>query len=69
MVAYGSPSMATIGGTRQILLVAENNAVGHDAETGQELWSHQRPARSDQDANCSQITVVDEWLKKTTSPT
>lgn len=58
MPSYGSPSLATIGGRKQILLVAENCAVGHDAETGQELWSFDRPGNSNADANCSQVTLI-----------
>lgn len=60
MIAYGSPTLATVAGQRQILLVAEAHAVGHDVETGRELWSHQWPGRSGADANCSQVTVVDD---------
>ncbi|MEM9940798.1 MAG: PQQ-binding-like beta-propeller repeat protein [Planctomycetota bacterium] len=60
MISYGSPSIATIAGKRQILLMAESHAVGHDAETGEELWSHERPGNTGQDANCSQVTIVDE---------
>lgn len=58
MPSYGSPTLATIGGRKQILLVAENCAVGHDAETGQELWSFERRGDSTADANCSQVTVI-----------
>ena len=58
MVAYGSPSLRTVLGHDQILLVAEDHAVGHDAETGEELWAFRRSGGSSSDANCSQIT----WL-------
>ncbi|MFT5300825.1 MAG: outer membrane protein assembly factor BamB [Mariniblastus sp.] len=60
MIAYGSPTLATLGGKQQILLVAEDCAVGHDAETGEELWSHSRPGSTGSNANCSQVTIVDE---------
>jgi outer membrane protein assembly factor BamB len=60
MIAYGSPSIETVGGKRQILLVAEDTVVGHDAETGQELWSHERSGSSRGEANCSQVTRVDD---------
>lgn len=62
MVAYGSPSLQTVLGRDQILLVAEDHAVGHDAKTGEELWSFSRPGGSGSDANCSQIT----WLASDT---
>ena len=58
MVAYGSPSLATLLSKPQLLLVAENRAVGHDLESGAELWSHERPGISNADANCSQVTPV-----------
>ena len=60
MVSYGSPTLATIDGKRQILLVAEDFAVGHDIQTGEELWSFSRPGNSSADANCSQVTIVDD---------
>lgn len=59
MISYGSPSLATIDGQRQILLVSQRNAVGHDPATGKELWHHPWPGTSSADANCSQVTVVD----------
>lgn len=62
MVAYGSPSLQTVLGRDQILLVAEDHAVGHDAETGEELWAFSRPGGSGSAANCSQIT----WLASDT---
>jgi outer membrane protein assembly factor BamB len=59
-VAYGSPSIGTVLGKQQILLVAEDHAVGHDPETGVEMWSHLRPGFSNADANCSQVTLVSD---------
>ena len=59
MIAYGSPSLATIGGVEQILLTGEDHAVGHDPETGEELWSFPWPGSSAAQANCSQVTVLD----------
>ncbi|MFK7769202.1 MAG: PQQ-binding-like beta-propeller repeat protein [Mariniblastus sp.] len=58
MVAYGSPALTTIAGRRQIILVAEDKAVGHDVETGEELWNFDRPGSSSGAANCSQATFV-----------
>ncbi len=62
MVAYGSPRLASIGGTNQILLTTEKDSVGHDVETGEELWSHEWLGESNGAANCSQVTVVDDGL-------
>ncbi len=62
MVSYGSPSLATVAGREQILLVGEDHAVGHDAATGQELWSFEFEGNSDSNASCSQVTVVNDHL-------
>jgi outer membrane protein assembly factor BamB len=59
-VSYSSPTLATIGGQPQILLVSEEHAVGHDPLTGKELWNHEWFGISSAQANCSQVTVVDE---------
>ena len=58
-ISYGSPNVATVGGIQQILLVVEDWAVGHDPKTGEELWSHSWLGKSSGDANCSQVTPVD----------
>ncbi len=60
MVSYGSPSLVTLGGQQQIVLVTESDAVGHDIETGEELWSHRWYGMSSSAANCSQVTYVDD---------
>lgn len=62
MVAYGSPRVASVAGKTQILLSTEADAVGHDLETGEELWSHPWLGQSNGAANCSQVTVVDDGL-------
>jgi len=62
MVAYGSPRIASIAGKSQILLTTETDAVGHDIETGEELWSHPWFGQSNGAANCSQVTIVDDGL-------
>ena len=59
-IAYGSPVAATIGGKRQILLVTESYAVGHDVESGEELWNHAWLGQSNGAANCSNVTVVSD---------
>lgn len=58
MIAYGSPNIAVLGGQPTITLVTQDHAVGHDAETGEELWAIERLGSSDGDANCSQVTLV-----------
>ena len=58
MIAYGSPTRATVAGVDQILLVAEDHAVGYAVDDGRELWRHERPGTSETAANCSQVTVT-----------
>lgn len=60
MIAYGSPSLATVAGREQVLLMAEDQAMGFDAVTGRELWKYPRAGHSDGDANCTQVTCIDD---------
>ncbi|MEM9409764.1 MAG: PQQ-binding-like beta-propeller repeat protein [Planctomycetota bacterium] len=60
MIAYGSPSLETLAGKEQIVIVAENCAMGIAPEDGTTLWKVERLGHSGQDANCSQVTIVDE---------
>ncbi len=63
MVAYGSPSVRTVLGRDQLLLVAEDHAVGHAPATGEELWAFARPGGSSSAGNCSQVTwLADDML-------
>ena len=39
--SYGSPTLIEVAGKVQVCLVAEDHAVGHDPETGQELMGSQ----------------------------
>ena len=57
-ISYGSPSLANVDGKMQIVMMAEDHAVGHDADTGEELWAFERPGGSNRDANCSQVNYV-----------
>ena len=58
-ISYASPVIATLDGTRQLVLVCESEACGFDAETGEELWSYPWPGNSAANASCSQAYVVD----------
>ena len=60
MIAYGSPTIATLHGADQVVLIAEDHAVGHDPETGKELWAFEREGHSNTDANCSQVTQISD---------
>lgn len=57
-IAYASPTLATLAGRRQILIVNESTASGHDAATGEQLWSHPWPGRSNGNASVSQAVPV-----------
>lgn len=60
MIAYGSPIIAPLQGKDQVVFIAEDHAVGHDPETGKELWAFERPGKSNMDANCSQVTLISD---------
>ena len=57
-ISYGSPSLATVNGKTQIVVMAEDHAVGHDPDTGEELWAFERPGSSSAAANCSQVNQI-----------
>ncbi len=57
-ISYGSPNLATIAGKTQIVVMAEQHAVGHDPDTGEELWAFERPGSSSAEANCSQVNHI-----------
>jgi outer membrane protein assembly factor BamB len=57
-IAYSSPSLANLAGRRQILIVNESTASGHDPLTGRRLWSHPWPGHSNGDASVSQAVAV-----------
>ena len=57
-ISCSSPAVATVGGARQILIVNEASASGHDPATGRVLWSHDREGRTNANANVSQAVAV-----------
>jgi outer membrane protein assembly factor BamB len=57
-ISYSSPALATIAGVRQILIVNEASASGHDPSTGAMLWSHPWPGNSSQNASSSQAVPL-----------
>jgi outer membrane protein assembly factor BamB len=59
-IGYASPGLATIAGRRQILIVNETTASGHDPATGNMLWSYPWPSHSNGDACASQAVAVDD---------
>ncbi len=58
MIAYGSPTLATIAGVEQILMTGESLAMGFNPRTGEQLWEYSRPGNTGGEANTSQLTVV-----------
>lgn len=58
-IAYSSPTLVTLVATRQILIVNENAASGHDLTTGSQLWKYNWPARSSMDPNVSQAVPIE----------
>ena len=60
MIAYGSPAIADLLGSKQITLVAESAGVGYDPKTGKELWRSERRGASNMDANTSQVTRIND---------
>lgn len=56
-IAYASPALTTLAGRRQILIVNESTASGHDPATGQRLWSHPWPGKSNGNASVSQAVA------------
>ena len=57
-ISCASPAIADVAGVRQILIVNESSASGHDPATGKVLWKHPREGHSNSDANVSQAVAV-----------
>jgi outer membrane protein assembly factor BamB len=57
-ISYSSPALATLGGVRQVLIVNEDTASGHDVKTGRVLWEHPWPGNSSRNASVSQAVPV-----------
>jgi outer membrane protein assembly factor BamB len=56
--AYASPSLETLGGIRQVLIVNEDWVTGHEPSNGRVLWRFSWPGKTDMDGNTSQARVV-----------
>jgi outer membrane protein assembly factor BamB len=59
-IAYASPALATVAGRRQILIVNESTASGHEPSTGERLWSFSWPGGSSSMASASNAVAIDE---------
>lgn len=60
MIAYGSPSVATLSGIEQILMTAENSVMGFNPDNGDVLWKLNRLGDSTGAANTSEVSVVSD---------
>jgi outer membrane protein assembly factor BamB len=58
-IAYASPTLATLAGQRQILIVNESTVSGHNPKNGMRLWSHPWPGRSNMNASSSQAVPIE----------
>jgi outer membrane protein assembly factor BamB len=59
-VSYSSPSLATYGGVRQIVIVNEDNITGHDPATGEVLWTAPWDGSSNSTASASQTVQISD---------
>jgi outer membrane protein assembly factor BamB len=58
--SYSSPTLATLNGVRQILIVCQDYVAGHKADGGELLWEHAWPGCSSTDATVSQPVAFGE---------
>ena len=56
--SFSSPTLATIDGTPQILIVNQDYVTGHDAVSGEVLWQCPWPGSSSSSANVSQPVLL-----------
>lgn len=57
-ISMASPALGTLAGIEQILVVNQDWVTGHDAQTGQELWSFPWPGITSADASVSQAVPL-----------
>ncbi len=55
--AYCSPTLMTLGGVQQVVIVNQENVTGHDAATGAVLWEHEWPGAQ---PKVSQPVAIDD---------
>jgi outer membrane protein assembly factor BamB len=59
-ISYASPNLTTLVGRRQIIIVNESTASGHDPTNGERLWSVPWPGYSSGNASASQVVAIDD---------
>jgi outer membrane protein assembly factor BamB len=57
-ISYASPTLKTLAGVRQVVIVNEKTVSGHDLETGRLLWTHDWPGDSSSSATSSQAVSI-----------
>lgn len=55
--SYSSPLLATLAGRRQIVIINRPNVTGHDAATGEILWTYDWPQPN---PKCAEPLVIDD---------
>jgi outer membrane protein assembly factor BamB len=59
VASYASPTLATLAGVEQVLIVNEDWAAGHRKADGELLWRFPWPGKSDSNASVSQPVALD----------
>jgi outer membrane protein assembly factor BamB len=59
-ISYSSPTIATLAGKRQIVIVNESTVSAHNPATGERLWTFPWPGHSNGDASSSQAVPIDD---------
>ncbi len=57
-ISYSSPTVATVAGVEQVLVLNEASVSGHYVESGELLWEFPRPGVTSADPNASQAVAV-----------
>jgi len=61
-ISYASPTVMSIQGVEQIVIVNESSVTGHDPANGSVMWSYDWPGQSNAAANVSQAVSIDPFL-------
>jgi len=57
-ISYCSPTLLTLGGREQLVVVGESRVMGFDPASREELWRFPWPGHSNSDASCTQPVVI-----------
>lgn len=61
-ISYASPSLMTLQGVEQIVMVNESSVTGHEPATGAVLWSYDWPGQSNGGPNVSQPVSINQSM-------